>query len=149
MRVTSKDIIDHLLNQYGKTTPSDLTCNYQKSQQEVDMFKTFNVYFTQINDCTHEIEEEEGQLTANEAGFHKANVMQDVLATIDNLTNAVIDDWSITTQLVDSNAKLTETNKQLVEHVKKLQNNYSQVHDMIKDIKNKGTSNTPRENTRK
>eukprot|EP00957_Ditylum_brightwellii_P130771 9976601-Ditylum_brightwellii.AAC.1 len=137
MGVTSRDIIDHLLDWYGKIAPSALTSNSKKFQEGVDMPQPIDAYFTCINDCiqyapdrkapftldcleknyvcgrqktatsktwenfkTFFVDEycvlkEEGQLTANKAGFCQANVMQDVLVTLDNLANAAMEDRSI------------------------------------------------------
>eukprot|EP00957_Ditylum_brightwellii_P211219 15365909-Ditylum_brightwellii.AAC.1 len=99
--------------------------------------KTWENFKTFFADEYSELKEE-GQLTAKEAGFHQANIMQDILVALDNLANAAMEDRNIMAQLVDSNTKLTETNKQLAEQAKKLQDNYSQLHDMIKTLKTKG-----------
>eukprot|EP00957_Ditylum_brightwellii_P068158 5173898-Ditylum_brightwellii.AAC.1 len=51
MGVTSRHIIDHLLDWYGKSTPSDLTSNSKRFQEGVDMSQPTNAHFTCIYDC--------------------------------------------------------------------------------------------------
>eukprot|EP00957_Ditylum_brightwellii_P132968 10138591-Ditylum_brightwellii.AAC.1 len=151
MGVTSRDIIDHLLDQYSKITPSDLLGNSKRFQEGVDISQPIDAYFTCIDGyiqyatdgktpfATEQIltvitfamqktelfreslhvwkaEEEasktweklntfladdscilkeEGHLATMEAGFHQANIMQDVLVALDNLANATMEERNI------------------------------------------------------
>eukprot|EP00957_Ditylum_brightwellii_P211023 15365673-Ditylum_brightwellii.AAC.4 len=120
--VTSRDIIDHIHAQYGKITSSDLKSNSKREALRVwkakaAASKACNNFKTFFAD-EYCVFKEEGQLTAKEAGFHQANVMQDVSLALDNLANAAMEDSNIAAQLVDSNTKLSGTNNQLAEQAK-------------------------------
>eukprot|EP00957_Ditylum_brightwellii_P112199 8554272-Ditylum_brightwellii.AAC.1 len=53
-----------------------------------------------------------------------------------------MDDKTITTQLVESSAKSTENNRILMEQIKKLQDIYTQLHGLVKEIKDNIAVNT-------
>jgi uncharacterized protein (DUF433 family) len=48
---TALDLIDRLLDRYGKITPADITACKQQINEPIDASQPIDVYFQQINDC--------------------------------------------------------------------------------------------------
>jgi hypothetical protein len=49
--VTARDLIDHLLDRYGKITPADIVACKQRINEPIDASQPIDVYFQKIDDC--------------------------------------------------------------------------------------------------
>jgi hypothetical protein len=49
--VTARDLIGHLLDRYGKTTPADIAVCKQRINEPIDASQPIDVYFQKIDDC--------------------------------------------------------------------------------------------------
>jgi hypothetical protein len=49
--VPTRDVLDHLLDHYGKITPSNFINNGEKMKHPMDIFQPISMYFKCINDC--------------------------------------------------------------------------------------------------
>lgn len=49
--VSTRDMLDHLLDRYGKITPSNVINNDEKMKQPMDVSQPISMYFKRINDC--------------------------------------------------------------------------------------------------
>jgi hypothetical protein len=49
--VTARDLIDHLLDRYGKITPVDIAACKQRINEPIDASQPIDVYFQKIDDC--------------------------------------------------------------------------------------------------
>jgi hypothetical protein len=49
--VTAQDLIDHLLDRYGKITPADIAACKQCINEPIDASQAIDVYFQTIDDC--------------------------------------------------------------------------------------------------
>ena len=49
--VSTRDMLDHLLDCYGKITPSNVINNDKKMKQLMDVSQPISMYFKCINDC--------------------------------------------------------------------------------------------------
>ena len=49
--VTTRDLLDHLLDRYGKITPADLEANKTKMNEPIDATQSIDIFFQHIDDC--------------------------------------------------------------------------------------------------
>jgi hypothetical protein len=49
--VTTRDLLDHLIDRYGKITPADLETNKKRMNEPIDSTQTIDVFFKRIDDC--------------------------------------------------------------------------------------------------
>ena len=49
--VTTRDILDHLIGQYGKITAADLEANKSRMNEPIDITHTIALFFKRIDDC--------------------------------------------------------------------------------------------------
>ena len=49
--VTTRDLLDHLIDGYGKITTADFEANKSRLNELIDMTQTIDVFFKQINGC--------------------------------------------------------------------------------------------------
>eukprot|EP00957_Ditylum_brightwellii_P100456 7657688-Ditylum_brightwellii.AAC.1 len=49
--VSARDMLDHLLDRYGKITPSDIINNDENMKQPMNISQPISMYFNCINDC--------------------------------------------------------------------------------------------------
>eukprot|EP00957_Ditylum_brightwellii_P045959 3486417-Ditylum_brightwellii.AAC.1 len=52
LRVSTRDMLDYLLDRYGKIAPSNFINNNKKMKQPIDVSQPISMYFKRINDCT-------------------------------------------------------------------------------------------------
>jgi hypothetical protein len=50
--ITTRDLLDHLLDRYGKITPADLELNNKRMNEPIDSTQTIDAFFKRIDDCT-------------------------------------------------------------------------------------------------
>lgn len=51
MGVTARDLIDHLLDRYGKITPADIEACKQRMNEPIDSSQPIDAYYQKIDDC--------------------------------------------------------------------------------------------------
>ena len=51
LRVICHNLLNNLLNRYGKITNADLKTNNQRMNQRIDLFLTIDKYYKRIDDC--------------------------------------------------------------------------------------------------
>ena len=49
--VNTRDLLDHLIDRYGKITPADLEANKMRMNEPIDATQTIDVFFKRIDDC--------------------------------------------------------------------------------------------------
>ena len=49
--VTTRDLLDHLIDRYGKITPADLETNKKRMNEPIDATQTIDIFFKRIDDC--------------------------------------------------------------------------------------------------
>eukprot|EP00957_Ditylum_brightwellii_P130727 9973180-Ditylum_brightwellii.AAC.1 len=49
--VTARDVLNHLIDQYGQIKPADLVANGKEYKRPMDISQPINAYFAHIDDC--------------------------------------------------------------------------------------------------
>eukprot|EP00957_Ditylum_brightwellii_P180936 13784943-Ditylum_brightwellii.AAC.1 len=71
---------------------------------------------------------------AKELTFQQVNVMQNVSSALENQANAAVTERKTTEELIVANKTLTDNNALLAEQLKKFQDNYSQLNNLVKEL---------------
>ena len=49
--ITTRDLLDHLLDRYGKSTPADIETCKQRMNEPIDSTQPIDIFFQRIDDC--------------------------------------------------------------------------------------------------
>ena len=49
--ITTRNLLDHLIDRYGKITPADLETNKKRMNEPIDTTQTIDIFFKRIDDC--------------------------------------------------------------------------------------------------
>eukprot|EP00957_Ditylum_brightwellii_P150459 11456629-Ditylum_brightwellii.AAC.1 len=169
--VTSKDMINHPLDRYGKITSSDLTNNAHQFNEAINLLQHINTYFTQVDDCIQfamdvlqkwkakaEVDKtwpnfkkffadvyaelcKEEQLTTKESSFQQANVIQEESTALEHLANVAVAERESMQVPISANKQLTGNNKILAEQIKKLEGSFLQMHSLVKEVHSNKNNN--------
>jgi hypothetical protein len=173
LEVTTRDLLDHLLDRYGKITPVAIEDCKRRINEPIDSTQPINAFFQRVDECIqyavdgrvaflaeqilqttyhavstsgyyadackegrkkaavdktwanfktffaaeyHDMKEQQ-KVNQSQNNFHGANAVTDVSTALDYLAMATTADRDIVSQLTESNEKLTETNKILIEQL--------------------------------
>ena len=76
MGVTTRDLLDHLMDRYGNITAADLKNNDKRLNQPVDSSQPIDVLFQRVNDAVQYANDGNNPYTANQVlqtAFHAVN----------------------------------------------------------------------------
>ena len=61
--ISTRDLLNHLINQYGKITTADLEANKSRMNEPINITQTIDVFFKRIDDCTQYADDGEVHIT--------------------------------------------------------------------------------------
>eukprot|EP00957_Ditylum_brightwellii_P054378 4120085-Ditylum_brightwellii.AAC.1 len=79
--VEAKDMMDHLLDRYGKITPADIVSNSTKFQEGINMGQPIDAYFTTINDCIQCASDAKAPYTTEQIMVNAENAIKNTVMT--------------------------------------------------------------------
>ena len=77
MGVTTRDLLDHIMDRYGNITAADLKANEARINEALDNSRPIDVFFQRIDDAVQHADDGENPFTAKQilqTAFHSVNV---------------------------------------------------------------------------